>query len=89
MNVLMLTNLCCNKNVTGGYILHMCPPPLSCVVWMDGHLLLGGDSGDLHVWEADTLREINRHKAHSGLTNSLSLSHVYAIQYSILSSTFS
>ena len=52
----------------------MSPPPLSCVVWMDDHLLLGGDSGDLHVWEADTLREINRHKAHSGLTNSLSLS---------------
>ena len=29
--------------------------------------MLGGESGDVHVWEADTLREIARHKAHSGI----------------------
>ena len=29
--------------------------------------MLGGDSGDIHVWEAETLREVSRHKAHSGL----------------------
>ena len=40
----------------------------SCVVWMEGHLMLGGESGDLHVWEADTFREIDRYKAHSGST---------------------
>lgn len=28
--------------------------------------MLGGESGDIHMWEADTLREIARHKAHSG-----------------------
>ena len=39
----------------------------SCVVWMDEHLVLGGESGDLHVWEAQTLREVSIHKAHSGL----------------------
>ena len=38
-----------------------------CVVWMDGHLVMGGESGDIHVWEAETLCEVSRHKAHSGL----------------------
>lgn len=41
--------------------------PASCVVWLDGYLVLGGESGDVHVWEADTLRDIARHKAHSGI----------------------
>ena len=30
-------------------------------------MVLGGESGDIHIWEADTLREIARHKAHSGM----------------------
>ena len=28
--------------------------------------MLGGESGDIHVWEAETLHELSRHKAHSG-----------------------
>jgi hypothetical protein len=43
-----------------------CACHASCVVWLDGHLVLGGESGDIHVWKADTLQEIARHKAHSG-----------------------
>jgi factor associated with neutral sphingomyelinase activation len=50
------------------------PETLHCVVWLDGHLVLGGESGDIHVWKADTLQEIARHKAHSGTVTCLHLS---------------
>jgi factor associated with neutral sphingomyelinase activation len=50
------------------------PEVLYCVVWMDGHLVLGGESGDVHVWEAETLRQVTRHKAHSGPVTCLHLS---------------
>ena len=40
--------------------------PHSSVVWMENYIVLGGKSGDLHIWEADTLTEVTRHKAHSG-----------------------
>ena len=50
---------------------------VSCVVWLGEHLVLGGVSGDLHVWEADTLTEVTRHKAHSGMAYSL----IFKINY--------
>ena len=47
-------------------VLPFCGCYASCVVWLEGHLVFGGESGDVHVWKADTLKEITRHKAHSG-----------------------
>ena len=33
---------------------------------MGEYIIFGGESGDLHIWEASTLREISRNKGHSG-----------------------
>lgn len=38
----------------------------SCIAWMGEYILFGGESGDLHIWEASTLRELSRNKGHSG-----------------------
>ena len=29
-------------------------------------MVFGGESGDLHIWEANTLKEVSRTKGHSG-----------------------
>ena len=57
-------NVCVYYDIKAVLLLRVCHA--SCVVWLEGHLVFGGESGDIHVWKTDTLKEITRHKAHSG-----------------------
>ena len=37
----------------------------SCVSWSGDYLVFGSESGELHVWEALTFKEVARIKGHS------------------------
>lgn len=38
----------------------------SCAVWRGDLLFLGSESGQLHVWNASTLTELERAEKHTG-----------------------
>lgn len=37
------------------------------MVWNGDHLFFGSESGELHIWEATTFKEVMRIKGHAGM----------------------
>lgn len=50
------------------------PEVFHCAVWNGDHIIFGTESGELHVWEAKTFKEVMRIKGHSGPVTCLDIS---------------
>lgn len=69
----------------------------SCMVWNGDHLFFGSESGELHIWEATTFKEVMRIKGHAGMVLYIAGYHLYItvlvycriplVYYSILQDT--
>ena len=52
------------------------------MVWNGDHLFFGSESGELHIWEATTFKEVMRIKGHAGMV--LYIIVYYCILHSII-----
>ena len=65
------------------------------MVWNGEHLFFGSESGELHIWEATTFKEMMRIKGHAGMVLYIIGYHFYItiycriplVYYSILQDT--
>lgn len=53
----------------------------SCMVWNGDHLFFGSESGELHIWEAATFKEVMRIKGHAGMVLYTAGYHLYITVY--------